>query len=81
MYKIEKNIEKPASCNEGMYPFSTMEVGDSFFAPLNRRMPNQLQNSILGSARLSRFADKKFTTRIIKSEKMETIGIRCWRIK
>ena len=79
MYKIEKNIPKPVD-GKIKYPLRELEVGDSFFVPLDGRSPGDLQNSILGSARSERFEGKRFSTHVVK-EDGKRIGIRCWRIK
>ncbi len=80
MYKIDKNIEQPESTLK-RYPFEEMEVGDSFFAPLDKGKAAKLQNSILGAGRKCRHKNRKFSTRVIKSEEDKRIGVRCWRIE
>jgi len=78
MFKIEKGIEVPPY-SMGMpriYPFKDMEVGDSFFVPLNGRERKHLQKSILGSCRHARLNPKKFCTRYIKEPEE---GFRVWR--
>lgn len=79
MYKIDKEVPIPIPTNKKKYPFSSMEIGDSFFVIVedeNRLIPTR--NSILGSSRVSRYKDRKYTTKIYHGEKR---GIRCWRIR
>ncbi len=63
--KVDKGIPLPPHQNR-QYPFSTMEVGDSFFSP---KKHVRFQTSINGD-RLKR----KFASRAEKS------GVRIWRI-
>jgi len=80
MFKIEKNIPIPKICRPGrnfIYPFNEMEVGDSFFVPLNGEKKTAVQASIVNSAaRRKEPGGKRFTTRYMAEED----GIRCWRI-
>ncbi len=79
MYKIEKDI-KISPRGHQKYPFATMEIGDSFFAPRDeKRSLAFLANSIKGACRGTRFSEKDFVTRTIKDE--PNPGVRCWRIK
>lgn len=73
-YCIEKNIPRPTK-GYGKYPFSQMEIGDSFIVPIFK--------TAKGYAQLCRaaynhgyFNRKKFSVRTIKGE-----GHRVWRIK
>ncbi len=71
-------IEKGKKIMSLRYPFKDMEVGDSFFVPLNGRHSFNVASSILNSGRYYKRRRKKnvkFTTRYIKEED----GVRCWR--
>lgn len=73
-YEIEKNIPCPQKGSGRpagkIYPFSEMEVGDSFACP-----PNIKENSVAAAAhRENKKSGNKFVTR-----KVDGI-IRCWRI-
>ncbi len=73
---IEKNI--PIPDNRKLYPFSEMEIGDSFFIPMKIGENNyrQKQKVHLAVWRFhQRHSDKKFTTA------SEDNGIRIWRIR
>ena len=61
---------------KGFYPFREMEVGDSFFVPVDGRKRKGVQSAILGSARNERLPDMIFTTRFIE----DADGYRCWRV-
>jgi hypothetical protein len=78
MYPIEKGIPLPVSAGGGRisdYPFSTMEVGDSFFVPFGDRKVKNLQNSLRTNA--AQYQPKKFSIHTLEDAK----GVRCWRIK
>lgn len=38
MYEIEKGVLAPAGSTKAKYPFSKMEIGDSFAVPLAERL-------------------------------------------
>lgn len=69
-YKIEKNIETPASVGN-KYPFGEMEVGDSFKFPKSEIYKIRTAASFYGKRK-----NKKFTVRKINNEEF-----RVWRIK
>ena len=78
MYEIEKEIELPSVISlRRLYPFKEMEVGDSFFVPLNGRDSRMVSVAIMGAGRATRMKGEKFTTRVNK----EKDGVRCWRIE
>lgn len=77
MYKIEKNIpiEVPKTSD---YPFSEMEIGDSFLVPYGNETQTKLQTKISSCCSYYRSKHdhlKKFVTRITKD------GVRVWRTK
>jgi hypothetical protein len=78
--KIEKGIPLPPTTmgRARIYPFKEMEIGDSFFVPLNGRDRHRVQTSIIGSCRLARLTPKRFCTRYIKEPEE---GYRCWRFE
>jgi len=74
--KIEKGIPvPPKGAANKKYPFSEMEVGDSFFAP------NIRQALVTGSFGPHEAKGWKFTCRTIKDEAGVLQGVRVWRIK
>ena len=76
--RVEKNIPLPPvkrmviARGWGVYPFSRMQVGDSFFCP--DRSPNQLFGSASGWNRVHN-APHKWAARVVNG------GARIWRIK
>ena len=82
MYEIEKNIHIPKDGRgrprDRKYPFTSMEIGDSFFIPCSdKKEATKRANRVMSSARTSRksIENKKFTTRAFDD------GVRVWRIK
>ncbi len=72
MFDLEKNLPAPEYTGRGArpkYPFSKMEVGDSFFAP--GMTSNGLSNATQWHAKKT---GKKFTCAT------EADGARCWRV-
>lgn len=68
MYEVESNIPVPLfrkSCS--LYPFDTMEVGDSFLA--------EEANVRSAAGQYSKRHGRKFTTRAVEG------GYRVWRIQ
>lgn len=76
MFEIEKGIEMPNK--KSIYPFMTMEKGDSFFVPLDGDDRQTIRNR-LGAAATYAASRKsvKFSIRFNK----EREGYRCWRIE
>ena len=73
--KIEKGVPIPKIKGHAKYPWNEMEVGDSFFAPLNGRDFGQFRNSISTSARQHKLGTtKNFRTATVDG------GVRVWRI-
>lgn len=77
-YEIEKNVVMPphgASFHPCPYPFSDMEMGDSFF--IASKEPEVARKAVLNRAknyRLSYQADFAIETRILDG------GVRVWRV-
>ena len=78
MYQIEKGIEVPPKksfARSTIYPFATMEVGDSFFVPQVDGKPKS-SGSLWSSARKATVKlDFKFAIRSVDG------GFRCWRVE
>jgi len=73
MIEIQKNIPLISiSKRMNKYPFSIMDVGDSFLFPLNEG-PGHTERAAVSYASKAN-EPKKFTTRTTRE------GIRCWRI-
>jgi hypothetical protein len=79
-FKVEKHVAIPDSIisdREQLYPFSEMEVGDSFQFP-SERMPSvsNAAQAYKRKAKLKRNVSLQFAVRRVQ------IGThRCWRIK
>lgn len=72
-YQIEKNIQMPASVRAGRtykYPFTQMEVGDSFFVP--EKTAARFQST---ASSASKRHSMKFRCRNVDG------GVRCWRVE
>lgn len=73
MYKIQKNIPIPTKMSTGrksIYPFESMDIGDSFAAPAGKA--KSVRSKVTKENKLG---DKKFTVRTIDKY------IRVWRIQ
>jgi len=91
VYKIEKDVsmeeyDRFVSGEKRLYdfPFPSMAVGDSFFVSCDTKNRERLHSSVTGSANYygHKFhKTKKFSTRIIKNESGDFLGIRVWRTK
>lgn len=82
-YKIEKGVPIPRKRGEkSKYPFSQMEVGDSFEVKVDiltspEKLAMSIRNCYHNVCRYNNeFKDRKFTIRIISPQ-----SVRCWRIK
>lgn len=76
MYHIEKNIPMPPKREVGVkYPFSAMDVGDSFFVPVSPGDSKEKLQARIHSAQKKNktIGGRRFTVR--QSEG----GVRCWR--
>ena len=74
MIHIERGVKLlDRTYGSAMYPFTRMEVGDSFF--VNGKTSNTLLNA---SYYYSRNSGKKFTTRTVTENGVK--GARIWRI-
>lgn len=75
-YEIETGVPIPAKLRKngsGKYPFSSMVVGDSFFAPLGESTPKNIASAAYCWSK-SHKNDFKFAVRGCPD------GTRCWRI-
>lgn len=76
MYKIEKGIDRPRRGGYGRYPFSKMEVEDSFFVP--KESDDSIKNITANAHNWSKKfynGERKFSYRKVDG------GHRIWRIK
>lgn len=83
-FQIEKQVEIPSGRSGTTYPFSQMEVNDSFLVPLEEGKKIDGLRSSVSSAATSwglKNGDRKFTTRIMKDESGNPTGVRIWRVK
>lgn len=69
-YEIEKNVPLPPRASKRKYPFDSMEVGDSFLAPVEER-----QNVARAVTIENQKAGARFSVRTMKDRS----GIRVWR--
>lgn len=69
-YIIESDIPMPEG--RSAYPFSQMEVGQSFFMPCEEKDAKRIAGNARNAAR--RFPDRKFTSRVMEN------GVRVWRV-
>jgi len=76
-YTIEHNIPTPKNRYSPKYPWNEMEVGDSFFVPIESTKPINVRGSVAGINR--RRQDAKFFASSVR-ENGKPIGIRVWRI-
>jgi len=75
--EIEKDIPIPNE-DHFKYPFEFMEIGDSFFLPLNGVDSIRIRNNVYSSAKKYAAANNmKFAVRYMKHQG----GVRCWREK
>lgn len=51
MYKVEKNVPIPTDSRAAKYPFGGMQVGDSFFVPVEDATYTSVAGSAYGYAR------------------------------
>jgi hypothetical protein len=74
MYKVEKNIPAPQVRNHGIaiYPFKTMEKGDSFFIPAKGKKEQQSKRKAVTTAAHNHKV--KITARAVED------GVRVWLI-
>jgi hypothetical protein len=75
-YAVEKNIPIPelATLQVVIYPWTDMEVGDSFLVPLEGRTPKQIRDRVAPAASKDAARhNRKYTLRSVCG------GIRVWR--
>jgi hypothetical protein len=73
-YNIDKNIPHP-NFNRVKYPFKDMEVGDSFFVPLDGVDALTIKNRLNCAVR-----DNSLKLSFKFAQKRENNGYRVWRI-
>lgn len=79
MYAIEKNVAIPTierpnrKTGAYKYPFAWMEVGDSFFVPINRE--KELKSVASSCSLYGKKLSRKFTVRSVRG------GVRVWRVE
>jgi len=96
MYKIEKGVKMPSGRKKTalLYPFDTMEVGESFFVSVSsyaerqnawnnqikrkRSVRSAMMTSMRGALFNRKIKDKSFTLRAVDEPEP---GVRCWRFK
>jgi len=70
---VESGI--PAPSGRSGYPFSSMEIGDSFFVAADANANKKMATTIGAAARnYSKKHATKFTVRLVEK------GVRCWRV-
>lgn len=77
IFKIEKNIPLPTKTSRSIYPFSIMEVGDSFLVSCTNKLELESYRqriSITIWRYVQKNQDKKFQTKTTEK------GVRVWRI-
>lgn len=84
MYEIERGVPLPPRANlagHTKYPFGEMEIGDSFFIPIDTIDGKKPSDSVSSAAYVfGKRNNKKFTTRQVREE--GTIkGYRVWRVQ
>lgn len=75
MFKIDKNIPLPTGVNggkESKYPFTQMEVGDSFLAPEEQR--NAVRSMATYHTRKNKM---RF---VVRKDEKEANHVRVWRV-
>lgn len=73
MYQVDKSVPIPKSGRNSVYPFATLEVGDSFFIPLE---PYDEKKATSIRACASTFAKRRGVTFTCKRVDG---GLRVWR--
>ena len=68
--KIDKGIEMPAGVRRPMYPYRSLEIGDSFLIP--GKVSGAVGGTVSYARRVTGF---KFVTRTVEG------GVRVWRIE
>lgn len=77
-FKVEKGIEIPKAKTRNKYPVGTMEVGDSFFTPLENKSSQRVQTALIQYTKSNRFVGMTFTTRVVEENGIR--GVRLWRV-
>lgn len=73
MITVEKDVKMPPATGS-KYPFTEMEIGDSFFLPDNGDDTNTMPRLRGAASAHAKKFGKRFATRAVEG------GIRCWRL-
>jgi len=78
-FTIEQDVPTPAGRSK--YPFQEMEVGDSFFVPLeDETLAKRRAQSVRAQAgRFGKINGVKFSIRTLDEDGQ--VGVRCWRVE
>lgn len=83
IYKVEKGIPlvraSTYSFKNNPYPFSEMEVTDSFLIKTNKDTVRTIRHRLYGFLRAYRYYNPKLITFKIKTKFIEGEGLRVWR--
>lgn len=77
IFKVEKNIPLPKKTNRSIYPFSIMEVGDSFLVACTNKEELEAYRQRI-SVTIWRYVQKNKETKF--QTKTTEQGVRVWRI-
>jgi hypothetical protein len=76
-YKVDKGIEMPSLGRSTCpYPFDKLQIGDSFFVPIDGKVENKVRSSAYHFARVW---DVKIKIRLMHENGVW--GLRVWRVK
>jgi hypothetical protein len=86
MYKIKKNVSIPSKkdgTTKTIYPFKSMEIGDSFFIPKKNRNLNSIRSSIQSNFNRYNKSNESNQIKILTRAVQENgvLGLRVWRIQ
>jgi hypothetical protein len=78
-FVIETDV--PAPAGRSKYPFAEMDLGDSFFVPLeDETVANRRAQSVRAQAgRFGKLNGVKFSIRTLDEDGQ--VGVRCWRVE
>lgn len=79
MFKIDDGIPVAPVQKTSKYPVADLEVGQSFFVPLDGKTSTGIQGALNSAAKPERAKGKSFVTRTITEDGVE--GVRIWRVE